>query len=143
MSPVVSSSCPPKLMKQPVPDLHATLNKYVKTLQPLLTEDELKKSIKIIEKFGQKDGIGEKLQMLLCKRWEKKENWLADWWLNAAYLSYRKPVVIHSNPGLVFPKREFKNEKEKIDFTAKLILAAMNYKLSIDRYVVTPDINKY
>lgn len=32
---------------------------------------------------------------------------LSEWWLKTAYLQYRQPVVIYSNPGLLLPKQDF------------------------------------
>lgn len=32
---------------------------------------------------------------------------LSEWWLKTAYLQYRQPVVICSNPGLMLPKQDF------------------------------------
>ena len=47
-------------------------------------------------------GDGERLQALLEQRAREQDSWLADWWQMAAYLSYRMPVVVHSNPTMVW-----------------------------------------
>lgn len=41
----------------------------------------------IVSKFAENEGP--KLQELLENHAVGKENWLADWWLNAAYLDFR------------------------------------------------------
>lgn len=59
-----------KLPPLPVPPLKATLDKYLKSIEPFLTEEELAKTQQICEKFQEPDGEGEKLQSLLMKRQE-------------------------------------------------------------------------
>lgn len=67
------------------------------------------------------------------KRAEKHTNWLEEWWLNTAYLEYRDPVVVFSSPGLVFPFRIFNNKHEQLQYAAKTLLAALDYKELIDK----------
>jgi len=66
------------LPKLPVPSLEETLSKYLKSVQPFVTEEELTRTKIICEKFGASPRVQE-LQRLLEKRAEEKHNWLADW----------------------------------------------------------------
>lgn len=130
----VQNTNPQNLPHLPVPKLEQTLEKFLVTVQPLLKPDELEKTKCVVQDFQK--GIGSKLQTLLVEKAKNTENWLADWWLNVAYLEYRDPVVVYSSPGLVFPFQNFENECDQLEYTAKLILAAIDYKLLIDRLVV-------
>ncbi|KAJ8983433.1 hypothetical protein NQ317_005898 [Molorchus minor] len=121
-----------KLPHLPVPKLNQTAEKYIKSVTPFLTGSELSKTKNILQQFSAENGIGNKLQRLLEQKAQSCENWLEEWWLNTAYLDYRDPVVIYSSPGLVFPFEDFKNEIERLTYTAQLILAAVDYKLVID-----------
>lgn len=121
---------PQNLPHMIVPKLDVTLQKYLKTVEPHLTPEELKKTQNVVTSFG--GSIGKKLQSLLEKRAETKENWLSDWWLENSYLKYRDPVVVFSSPGLAFPKQNFAGENDKIVYAAKLVSAALNYKDLID-----------
>lgn len=123
------------LPRLPVPKLGQTIEKYVKTVTPFLSENELKNTQRLLKEFSSENGIGPTLQQLLVKRAENSENWLADWWLNVAYLEYRDPVVVYSSPGLVFPFEDFENENERLVYTANLILAAVKYNIQIQRYL--------
>jgi carnitine O-acetyltransferase len=58
---------------------------------------------------------------------------LADWWLNVAYLAYRLPVVVHSNPALIFPHQRFQTQEEFLKYAADLTVAALHYKSDIDK----------
>ncbi|XP_018569317.1 carnitine O-acetyltransferase isoform X2 [Anoplophora glabripennis] len=120
-----------KLPSLPVPILSQSIEKYIKTVTPFLSEAELNNTKKILKEFSSENGIGTKLQKLLVQKAQNSENWLADWWLNNAYLGYRDPVVIYSSPGLVFPFEDFINETDRLTYTAQLILAAVEYKKAI------------
>lgn len=64
------------LPKLPVPPLERTLEKYEKTLQPLLNEASKERLRNIIEKFGGPGGLGPKLQLYLLQRQQKTDNWV-------------------------------------------------------------------
>ncbi|KMU92611.1 carnitine O-acetyltransferase [Coccidioides immitis H538.4] len=83
------------LPQLPVPTLEETGKKYLKSLHPLLSAEEFKRSQKAVEAFVKPGGEGETLQKrLLAKAADPKvQNWLYDWWNHAAYLGYRDPVV--------------------------------------------------
>lgn len=124
------SSNPQNLPAYPVPKLEQTLQRYLDSVEPFLNEQELKTTKEVIKKFG--SGVGQKLQDLLVQKAKNTNNWLSDWWINVAYLAYRDPVVVFSSPGLVFPFQEFKSENDRLSYTAKLILASIDYKSLID-----------
>lgn len=155
----VSASNNAILPRLPVPALDVTLNKYLKSIKPLLSPQEFDASTNLIKEFGGKGGIGEKLQVfqkiisifrfinfysnineieqnLLVKRAAAKENWLADWWLHSAYLDFRWPVVVYSSPGLVFPFQTFNGKNDQFKYAAKVITGAMDYKKLVDKFVI-------
>ena len=64
------------LPKLPVPDLQQTLKQYLLFVKPITNEQRFKTTKKIVEDFGNKGGLGEKLQNCLIERYKKKENWV-------------------------------------------------------------------
>ncbi|ODV66270.1 acyltransferase ChoActase/COT/CPT [Hyphopichia burtonii NRRL Y-1933] len=82
-----------KLPKLPVPTLQETSEKYLKTIEPYLSQEQLKKSKSLVADFVKSGGVGEVLQNRLIEFAKDKDNWLAEWWDDYAYLSYRDPVV--------------------------------------------------
>jgi carnitine O-acetyltransferase len=64
---------------------------------------------------------------------------MSEWWLNAAYLEYRLPVIVHSSPGLVFPLQTFKSVEDQLSYAAKLTYGALSYKDLIDKEKIKPD----
>ncbi|XP_050691120.1 carnitine O-acetyltransferase-like isoform X3 [Eriocheir sinensis] len=130
---------PPALPQLPVPQLQETLQKYLKTVKPLVTEEEYMVTEEIVKKFGNIDGIGQKLQQKLEERKKNTENWLSDWWINAAYLDCRGPLVVWSSPGLVFPLQEFKTLDDQLNYAAKVIAGTLDYKIMVDEKTVPVD----
>ncbi|XP_067931343.1 carnitine O-acetyltransferase-like isoform X2 [Watersipora subatra] len=118
------------LPRLPVPPLQQTLDKYLKTISPITTPEQYQKTAEIVGRFAENEGP--ELHELLEKHAEGKDSWLADWWLNTAYLDYRAPNVINSNPGMVMPTQRFNSDEEWLAYAARLIRAGIDYKQQID-----------
>ncbi|KAL4218901.1 hypothetical protein ACF0H5_021489 [Mactra antiquata] len=119
------------LPKYPVAPLEQTMDKYLRTVKPLVSEDEYNYTVKLCEEF--KNGVGKELQGRLLKRAESETNWLSDWWKNIAYLDVREPCVINSNPGVLFPKADYKGLQGQLDYASKFIAGLLDYKVMIDQ----------
>ena len=50
---------------------------YSFPLQPLVSKVELEQTKALVAEFGRPGGVGEKLQKLLEKRAEEKDNWVS------------------------------------------------------------------
>ncbi|KAL1517126.1 hypothetical protein ABEB36_000934 [Hypothenemus hampei] len=117
-----------QLPRLPVPPLENTMQKYLKTLQPLLSDKKHDEVKKLVDKFAGENGLGRKLQLYLLDRREKLDNWAYEYWLNDMYLNFRNPILINSNPGMVFPPRKFTTILDVARFTARLIDATLDHK---------------
>ncbi|KAJ1505953.1 hypothetical protein HMI54_011207 [Coelomomyces lativittatus] len=85
-----------QLPRLPIPKLEDTLKKYRETLLPLLTSEELNFTDQNINLFLNQ--LGPILQSRLIQHAKsQKFNWLEDWWFQFAYLTWRVPLMIHSN----------------------------------------------
>ncbi|XP_066141678.1 choline O-acetyltransferase [Euwallacea fornicatus] len=109
------------------------MNKYLRTLKPLLDEEEHGKITMLAEEFSVEGGLGRKLQLYLLDRREKTDNWAYEYWLNDMYLNYKESIMINSNPGMVFPPKKFTTILDVARFTARLIDAALNHKDILNR----------
>uniref|UniRef100_A0A6P4FG09 Carnitine O-acetyltransferase isoform X1 n=2 Tax=Drosophila rhopaloa TaxID=1041015 RepID=A0A6P4FG09_DRORH len=109
----------PNLLKYHVLPLEETLNRFMATVEPLLTPEELEQQKAITAQFLKKQGRD--LQQLLEETGSKEKNWLAHRWLKAAYLQYRSPVTVFVSPGMTFPKQNFKDSHAFVDYTARVI----------------------
>ncbi|XP_056444090.1 carnitine O-acetyltransferase isoform X1 [Gadus chalcogrammus] len=131
----------------PVPALQQTCDRYLAVLEPIVETEKLKRTRELVTDFQKAGGVGERLQKSLEKRAQGTENWclknstpfvllslvqLSDWWVLCAYLDYRLPVVIHSNPGLLLPRFDFRDKQGQLRHAAKLIAGVLDFKAQVD-----------
>uniref|UniRef100_A0A452V3G4 Carnitine O-acetyltransferase n=1 Tax=Ursus maritimus TaxID=29073 RepID=A0A452V3G4_URSMA len=116
------------LPRLPVPALQQSLDRYLQALQPIVSEEEWAQTKQLVEEFQTAGGVGERLQKGLERRARKTENWLSEWWLKTAYLQYRQPLVIYSNPGVALPKQDFVDLQGQLRFAAKFIEGVLDFK---------------
>uniref|UniRef100_A0A8C7GYU6 Carnitine O-acetyltransferase n=1 Tax=Oncorhynchus kisutch TaxID=8019 RepID=A0A8C7GYU6_ONCKI len=120
------------LPKLPVPPLRQTFERYLLMLEPLLSEEEMDHTRKLVKEFLNPEGVGDRLQRSLERRASNKENWLTEWWMQSAYLDSRMPVAVYSSPGVVLPRMTFQDRQGQIRFAAKLISGVLDFKQMID-----------
>ncbi|KAK9700923.1 hypothetical protein K7432_011982 [Basidiobolus ranarum] len=91
------------LPKLPVPDLKQTAERYLRSLEPFLSTEELEYSKAQVSDFIKSGGLGEILQERLVTHAKScKTSWIEDWWIRKAYLEWRAPLLINSNWFLQF-----------------------------------------
>ncbi|XP_047531923.1 choline O-acetyltransferase isoform X3 [Vanessa atalanta] len=91
----------------------------------------MEKTQEIVKKFS--ENLGPRMQNVLVERQKEMINWVTDWWLDDMYLKVRLPVPINSNPGMVFPRRQFAKIDEVADLAALYIDDLLDYKEMLDR----------
>lgn len=130
------------LPKLPVPTLDATGKKYLKSLHPLLTEQEYQHSKKAVEDFIKPGSIGETLQKRLEARAAdpKHKNWLYEWWNDAAYLTYRDPVVPYVS--YFYSYRDDRKRRNPAKRAAAITTAALEFKKQVDTGSLEPEYMK-
>ena len=130
------------LPKLPVPTLEETASRYLKSLHPLLSESELKESTKAVQEFIKPGGIGSKLQEKLIARREdpKHKNWIYDWWNEAAYLTYRDPVVPYVS--YFYSYRDDRRRRDPATRAAAITTSALEFKKQVDNCTLEPEYMK-
>ncbi|KAI9595103.1 acyltransferase ChoActase/COT/CPT [Syncephalis fuscata] len=73
-----------KMPRLPIPTLEETSQRYLRSLVPILTPEEYKRSEAAVHEFVKPNGFGEELQH-------------QDIWLNKGYLEWREPSLINVN----------------------------------------------
>jgi len=85
-----------KLPRFPIPTLEDTAKRYLKSVEPLLTPEELKATQSAVQTFV--TGLGPTLQARLHEVDKAAPySWLEDIWLKKAYLEWRDPSYINVN----------------------------------------------
>ncbi|KKZ68392.1 carnitine O-acetyltransferase [[Emmonsia] crescens] len=127
------------LPRLPVPALEETGQRYLKSVHPLLTESEFKKTSKAVEDFIKPGGEGEPLQKRLLARAAdpKHANWLYDWWNEAAYLAYRDPVVPYVS--YFYSYRDDRLRRNPAKRAAAITTSVLEFKKQVDDGSLEPE----
>ncbi|KAI9054865.1 hypothetical protein LZ554_002009 [Drepanopeziza brunnea f. sp. 'monogermtubi'] len=130
------------LPKLPVPTLEETAVRYLKSVHPLLSNSELATTTKAVQEFIKPGGVGNKLQEKLIARREdpKTKNWIYEWWNDAAYLSYRDPVVPYVS--YFYSYRDDRRRRDPAKRAAAITTAALEFKKQVDNGTLEPDYMK-
>lgn len=122
------------LPKLPIPPLQQSLDKYLRSIRPLVDEEDFAHTESLVEVFSRKGGHGEKLHSQLVKRSAREDNWLEEWWLTSAYLDSRLPLPIISNPGVIFYKDLIVGNTlhEQLKLAARAVSGLMEFKHKLD-----------
>ena len=115
----------------PVPTLSSTFHKYLETLKPILTPEQLATSTKLVKEFLDSDA-STTLQSRLEQRAKETDNWLADWWNDVAYMGYRGRIVPEVNY-FYLHKKGLNNGKGQSERAAELVRATVEFKKLVDR----------
>lgn len=130
------------LPKLPVPTLEETAARYLKSVHPLLSSSELETTKKAVDTFVKPGGIGSKLQERLVARRGKEgvKNWLYEWWNDAAYLTYRDPVVPYVS--YFYSHRDDRRRRNPSKRAAALSTAVLEFKSQVDQGTLEPEYMK-
>ncbi|KAL8979169.1 MAG: hypothetical protein Q9205_005432 [Flavoplaca limonia] len=130
------------LPRLPVPTLEETSRRYLKSVYPLLNQAEFENTRKAVEDFVRPNGIGQELQKRLQARREdpKHKNWIYEWWNDAAYLSYRDPVVPYVS--YFYSHRDDRRRRDPAKRAAALTSAVLRFKEDVDNGTLEPEYMK-
>ncbi|KAG5662330.1 hypothetical protein KAF25_004748, partial [Fusarium avenaceum] len=130
------------LPRLPVPTLEETAKRYLKSLHPLLSPSEYEASKKAIDEFVRPGGVGSKLQeKLVAKREDPNtKNWIYEWWNDAAYLSYRDPVVPYVS--YFYSHRDDRRRRDPSKRAAAITTSVLEFKKQVDAGVLEPEYMK-
>ena len=116
------------LPKLPVPALKDTLEKYLKTVRPLLNSEEYAKTEAAVAEFQKPGGFGEELQKRLLAKANNPNvvNWLEDWWNETAYFGYRDPIVVYVS--YFYAYKDDKLRKNPATRAAAIVTSALEFR---------------
>jgi carnitine palmitoyltransferase I, putative len=75
----------------PVPDLKHTIELYLNTVKPLVSEKEYQTTVAIAERFL--NGVGPKLQEAVVRKSENNKNWVCDHFCYILLASFQLTVI--------------------------------------------------
>ncbi|TFA97421.1 Carnitine O-acetyltransferase [Trichoderma ghanense] len=130
------------LPRLPVPTLEETAKRYLKSLHPIISASELEHSKAAVSEFIKPGGVGSKLQQKLIERSKdpKIKNWMYDWWNDAAYLSYRDPVVPYVS--YFYSHRDDPKRRNPAKRAAAITSSVLEFKKLVDSGTLEPEYMK-
>ncbi|KAJ3248221.1 Carnitine O-acetyltransferase mitochondrial [Chytriomyces hyalinus] len=127
------------LPRLPIPTLEETGATYLKSIRPLVTDDQYEKTAAAVHEFLKPGGVGEELQRrLIAHDQSKNTSWLIDWWNSYAYMAYRDPVVVYVNYFFCFVDVK-KHVNKPAGRAAEIITAAMEFRRLVTSQELVPD----
>ena len=124
----------------PVLDLHATCDRFIQWIEPLVDAEQLQKTKQIVAEFQKPAGEGEKLQQALIDWSEQPEqtSWLKPFW-DDMYLQYRPPAPINVSYGLLFLEEPTLTQVQR---AAKIVHLILKFKIMLDKEELEPDLER-
>ena len=130
------------LPRLPVPSLEETSKRYLKSVHPLLNSAEYENTKKAVEAFVKPGGIGFELQKRLQARRDepRHRNWIYEWWNDAAYLSYRDPVIPYVS--YFYSHRDDRRRRNPAKRAAAITTAVLEFRKQVDQGTLEPEYMK-
>ncbi|UYV77982.1 CPT1A [Cordylochernes scorpioides] len=123
------------LPRIPLPALDYTINKYLESMKPLLSEEEYRTRQELAQEF-QSSALGRKCQWYLWLKSWWSTNYVTDWWEEYVYLRGRDPLLINSNYyGIDALALQSNRQASR---AAYLLYATFQYRRSIDSQSLPP-----
>lgn len=124
----------------PVPALEETATKYLRSVKAVASPEEYTTTEKAVKEFVSPNGVGQKLQDRLLQRAKSTDNWISEWWNEAAYMAYRDPVVPYVS--YFYSYKDDKLRKNPASRAACIVTAALSFKQQLDTQTLVPEFMK-
>ncbi|EMD39824.1 hypothetical protein CERSUDRAFT_112084 [Gelatoporia subvermispora B] len=126
------------LPRLPVPPLSSTTSKYLETVKPHLTPEQFSATQAAVQKFLDSEQSKD-LQARLEERARDPNvtNWLADWWNDVAYMSYRDPVVV--NVSYFYVHMDDVHRPSQAKRAAQLLKATLPFRHLVESQQLEPE----
>ncbi|OQS06413.1 choline/Carnitine O-acyltransferase [Thraustotheca clavata] len=123
------------LPRMSVPALKDTIERYLKSVHPLMDEEEYNKMVALAKEFETTEGPRMQ-KYLVLKSWFA-DNYITDWWEKYVYLKGRTSLMINSNY-YVLPPRTHIPTNNQLARAAGMLRQLMVFKQNLDREQLPP-----
>lgn len=127
------------LPRLPIPKLEDSCRRYLNAQQPILSDDEFKKTTDYITEFLKKDGPKLHGELVKQDKINKHTSYISDVWFDM-YLKDRRPLPINYNPFLIFVQE--KNHKYNLPLikSTNLLISSARFIKSLDAGILEPEV---
>ncbi|OQN99579.1 hypothetical protein B0A48_14721 [Cryoendolithus antarcticus] len=124
------------LPKLPIPDLEATMKRYLASLDPLQTAREHADSERAVNEFLQTTGPD--LQAKLKAYSQGQGSYIEQFWYDS-YLNYDNPVVLNLNPFFLLEDDPTPARNNQVTRAASLVISALSFVRAVRKEELPPD----
>ncbi|GAU97629.1 hypothetical protein RvY_08895 [Ramazzottius varieornatus] len=119
----------------PLPPLKQTMRRYLRSVRPLLDDEEYTRMLNLAMDFEK--GHGRRFQRYLYFKWLISTNYVSDWWEEYVYLRSRTPIMVNSN-FYAMDTLLFRGTKNQAARAANLVYSLLTFRRMLHRQEVTP-----
>ncbi|KAF2462395.1 Choline/Carnitine o-acyltransferase-domain-containing protein [Lineolata rhizophorae] len=134
--PGITFAAQDKLPKLPIPELEATVQKYLEALIPLQSAKEHRDTEHAVREFLKADGPD--LQDKLKRYASGRSNYIEQFWYDS-YLNYDNPVVLNLNPFFLLEDDPTPARNNQVTRAASLIVSALAFVRAVRKEELPPD----
>lgn len=127
------------LTKLAIPKLEDTINRYLTSLKPLLTEAEWDKTVKITKNFQNNEAtqLDKEIRELDAK--DPQGNYINDSWFDM-YLSSRDSIVLNYNPFIAFRHDPNPGQMNQAIRASNILISSVRFAKSLRENKLKPEI---
>lgn len=129
----------PSLPRLPIPKLEDTCRRYLNAQKPLLKDDQMQKTQKIVENFLKGDGLILNGELLSSDAANKHTSYISEPWFDM-YLRDRRPLPINYNPFLVFSPETNEAYNGQLIKATNLVVSSMRFLKSLRENLLEPEV---
>ncbi|PSK45211.1 hypothetical protein B9Z65_2351 [Elsinoe australis] len=134
--PGITFAAQDKLPRLPIPDLEASLKKYLVALQPLQSPREHSDTESAVHDFLRSEGP--ELQDKLKKYAAGKTSYIEQFWYDS-YLNFDNPVVLNLNPFFLLEDDPTPERSNQVTRAASLVVSALSFIRAVRKEELPPD----
>ncbi|KAK6433188.1 carnitine O-acetyltransferase yat1 [Oleoguttula sp. CCFEE 5521] len=134
--PGITFAAQDNLPKLPIPDLEATMKRYLASLDPLQTAREHADSERAVNEFLQ--STGPDLQAKLKAYSQGQGSYIEQFWYDS-YLNYDNPVVLNLNPFFLLEDDPTPARNNQVTRAASLVISALSFVRAVRKEELPPD----
>ena len=125
-----------KLPKLPIPELDASMKRYLDALEPLQSSHEHNDTKAAVRDFLENEG--KDLQERLKKYATGRTSYIEQFWYDS-YLNYDSPVVLNLNPFFLLEDDPTPARNNQVTRAASLVISALGFVRAVRREELPPD----
>ena len=100
-----------------------------------MDEATFERNASLVKELLSKEDQVNRLDEFLENRASQMDNWAYRWWLEDMYLNNMIPLPVNSNPGWVFPRKNFEEKVENmLVHVVGIVQGMIKFKQSLERY---------